>query len=176
MNVDAYRRLLEMQEAEERQVRPKRRTNHAESNLQRQCVAWFRYQYPADALMLFAVPNGGGRSVVEASIMKEEGVTAGVSDLILLESRGGWGCLCLEMKTEKKGSRQRPCQKAWQMAAERAGNRYEIVRTFEEFRAVVDEYMSLAPDFGRRLELKGADAVYVCKGSEVEKGPKYPTF
>ena len=32
--------------------------------------------------MLFAVPNGGGRSRIEAGIMKAEGVTAGVSDLI----------------------------------------------------------------------------------------------
>ena len=54
--------------------------------------------------LVFAVPNGGGRSVVEASIMKAEGVTAGVADLLLLEARGGWGCLCLEMKTKKKWS------------------------------------------------------------------------
>lgn len=126
LSLNAYQNLLARQDAEEKKTKPKRKTEHTESNLQRQCVTWFRLQYPADALMLFAVPNGGGRSVVEASIMKAEGVTAGVADLLLLEARGGWGCLCLELKTKKRGSKQRPSQKAWQTAAERAGNRYEV--------------------------------------------------
>lgn len=43
---------------------------HNESALQRTCVSWFRLQYPLIARLLFAVPNGGGRSRVEAAIMK----------------------------------------------------------------------------------------------------------
>lgn len=164
MSRDAYFDLLALQEAEEKNTSPKRKTEHTESNLQRQCVTWFRLQYPSDALMLFAVPNGGGRSAIEASIMKAEGVTSGVADLLLLEARGGWGCLCLEMKTKKKGSKQSPSQKAWQTAAERAGNRYEVVRTFEEFTSIVGDYMALPLGVGRRVVLKGADAVYLCKG------------
>ena len=160
LSVDAYRDLLARQDAEEKKTKRKRKTEHTESDLQRQCVTWFRLQYPADALMLFAVPNGGGRSVVEASIMKGEGVTAGVADLLLLEARGGWGCLCLEMKTKKKGSKQRPSQKAWQTAAERAGNRYEVVRTLEEFQTIVGDYMGLPSGVGRRVVLKGADLPY----------------
>lgn len=54
---------------------------HAESILQRNCVTWFRLQYRSLAGLLFAVPNGGGRSRVEASIMKAEGVTPGVGDI-----------------------------------------------------------------------------------------------
>ena len=172
LSLDAYQNLLARQEAEEKKTKPKRKTEHAESNLQRQCVTWFRLQYPADALMLFAVPNGGGRSAVEASIMKAEGVTAGVADLLLLEARGGWGCLCLEMKTKKKGSRQRPSQKAWQTAAERAGNRYEVVRTLEEFQTIVGDYMGLPAGMGRRGVLKGAAAAYFCKGSADNRFPK----
>ena len=137
--LDAYRRLLAQQEKGQRRARPR----HQESELQRECVKWFRAMYPEDALMLFAVPNGGGRSRIEAGIMKAEGVTAGVSDLLLLEARGGWGALCIEMKTRDVGSRQRPSQKAWQEATERAGNRYAVVRTFADFRAVVGEYMDL---------------------------------
>lgn len=52
--------------------------------MQRMCVGWFRLQYPAVGKLLFAVPNGGARSRTEAAIMKAEGVTAGVTDLILL--------------------------------------------------------------------------------------------
>lgn len=149
--LDAYQRLLAQQEKNERRARPR----HQESTLQKTCVAWFRTQYPDHALMLFAVPNGGGRSRIEAGIMKAEGVTAGVADLILLEARGGYGSMCIEMKTPDKGSKQRPSQKAWQEAAERAGNRYVVIRSFEEFRAVVTEYMGL-PASGR-VVIKGSD-------------------
>ena len=160
---DAYLDLLARQDAEEKKRKPKRKTDHAESSLQRQCVSWFRTQYPADALMLFAVPNGGGRSVVEASIMKGEGVTAGVADLLLLEARGGWGCLCIEMKTTKKKSKQSDHQKAWQEATERAGNRYVVVRTLEEFRSIVGDYMSL-PAGVRRVVVKGSELAGVLEG------------
>lgn len=125
---------------------PKR---HPESELQRTCVQYFRLQYPKHALMLFAVPNGGGRSRIEAAIMKAEGVTAGVSDLILLESRGGWGALCIEMKTRSKKSKQRESQEEWQAATEAAGNRYEVCRSFEEFKSVIDDYMGLPRTNGR---------------------------
>lgn len=81
--------------------------------------------------------------------MKAEGVTAGVSDLILLEARGGYGALCIEMKTDSKKSRQRKGQSEWQAATEAAGNLYVVCRTFEEFRARVDDYMALPRTAGR---------------------------
>lgn len=122
-------------------------SRHAESILQRNCVEWFRLQYRLHAPLLFAVPNGGGRSRVEAAIMKAEGVTPGVADLILLTPRGGWASLCIEMKTTAKDSRQSPAQRAWQLLAEANGNRYAVVRSFEEFQAVVNDYMSRKPSF-----------------------------
>lgn len=69
-------------------------------------------QYRSLAKLLFAVPNGGSRSKVEAAIMQGEGVTPGVSDLILLVARGNYNGLCIEMKTESRGSRQSDNQKA----------------------------------------------------------------
>lgn len=124
----------------------KRRTRtHEESQLQRDCVTWFRLQYPSHALMLFAVPNGGGRSPIEAAIMKAEGVVAGVADLILLEARGNYGALCIEMKTRSKSSRQSVNQKIWQEATQKAGNAYVVVRTFEDFQAVIRQYLALKP-------------------------------
>lgn len=146
--VDAYRALLERQEKEE-QRRGRRKVGHDESALQRACVAWFRMQYPEHAPLLFAVPNGGRRSRTEAAIMKAEGVTAGVADLILLEARGGFGALCLEMKTESKDSRQSVGQKEWQKATERWGNKYVVCRTFEQFEEVVRKYMAMPMTNGR---------------------------
>lgn len=73
--------------------------------MQRMCVGWFRLQYPAVGKLLFAVPNGGARSRTEAAIMKAEGVTAGVTDLILLLGREGFNALCIEMKTtDRRGA------------------------------------------------------------------------
>lgn len=130
---------------------------HLESQLQRKCVAWFRMQYPEHAKLLFAVPNGGARSRVEAAIMKAEGVTAGVSDLIFLEPRGGYGALCIEMKREDKSSRQSASQKEWQKAVEKAGNLYAVARSFEIFQAVFNEYMRLPP--GWRVSVTKDDLV-----------------
>ena len=62
---------------------------HIESRLQIACVRWFRMAYPKYKLMLFSVPNGGKRTLMEAIIMKNEGVVSGVSDLILLVGRKG---------------------------------------------------------------------------------------
>ena len=73
--------------------------------------------------------------------MKAEGVTAGVADLILLVPKKVYGCLCIEMKTGATGSRQSPAQKAWQKATEEAGNIYAVVRTLEDFQAIVNDYM-----------------------------------
>ena len=147
LTVDAYRRLLAQQEKEERKTR--RPSRHQESFTQRACVTWFRAKYPDHAAMLFAVPNGGGRSRIEASIMKGEGVTAGVADLILLEARGCWGSLCFEMKTTDRKSKQRPSQKEWQRQAEAHGNRYVVCRTLEEFQKEADAYMALPVPLGR---------------------------
>lgn len=124
-----------------RQEKVLRSPRHLESQLQRQCVAWFRLQYPKHARLLFAVPNGGARSRIEAAIMKAEGVTAGVSDLILLEPRGGYGALCIEMKTGSKSSRQSDSQKEWQADTEEAGNKYVVCRSLDTFMAEVTKYM-----------------------------------
>ena len=121
----------------------KRRHDHLESNIQRQCVSWFRIQFPDKAKLLFAVPNGGARSRAEAGIMMAEGVTAGVADLILLEAHGGYGALCIEMKTKKKSSKQSERQKQWAEIARRAGNKYSVVKSLEEFIEEVTNYLKM---------------------------------
>jgi hypothetical protein len=80
-----------------------------------------------------------------------EGLTKGVADTLLLVARGGWHGLAIEYKTEEilyKGGRktttrtyQRPEQKEWQELVEAQGWRYEVVRTFEEFEALINDYL-----------------------------------
>ncbi len=115
---------------------------HIESALQITCVRWFRLQYPHLEKLLFAVPNGGKRSLREAQIMRSEGVTAGVSDLILLvpSSDAEFHSLCIEMKTEK--GKQTALQKEWQEQAEEQGNKYVVVHSIDEFIEAINKYLN----------------------------------
>ena len=121
-----------------------------EHSLQVCCVHWFRIQYPEYATLLFAVPNGGARNAITGARLKDEGVTAGVADLILLLPqwfttwRGEKGCkyagLCIEMKTPT--GRQSPEQRAWQAAVEAQGYKYAIARDVLEFVKIIQEYIN----------------------------------
>lgn len=113
---------------------------HIESDIQRSCVKWFRLQYAEIALLLFAVPNGGARNKIEAGIMKGEGVTAGVADMILFLPNSEHHALCIEFKTPK--GRQQDSQKRFQRKVEVFGYRYEIVRSFDEFTNLIRDYLS----------------------------------
>lgn len=110
-----------------------------ESTIQRECVRWFRLQYPELDKLLFAVPNGGGRSKAGGGILKAEGVVPGVSDLILLVARGGYNALCIEMKTDK--GRMSDSQKDWQKQAEKHGSKCVICRSVDDFINEINNYL-----------------------------------
>jgi len=69
-------------------------TEHEE---QREVVKWFRQTYKG--VRIFAIPNGGQRSIAAAARLKVEGVSAGVPDLHV----PAWS-LWIEMKRSKGGS------------------------------------------------------------------------
>lgn len=110
-----------------------------EGYLQSECVKWFRLQYPKFDKLLFAVPNGGSRNLIEAKKLKGQGVVAGVSDLILFVQSWGYGALCIEMKFGK--NKQTDNQKEWQKAVEEQGYKYVLCRTVDEFINEVKHYM-----------------------------------
>lgn len=112
-----------------------------EHRIQVACVTWFGYAYPQYKGLLFAVPNGGRRDRITGARLKAEGVQAGVADLILLLPRGKHNALCLELKTPQ--GRQSAAQKQWQQQATRYGARYEIIRSFDDFRRSVQQYLQL---------------------------------
>lgn len=112
-----------------------------EHRIQVSCVRWFRMKYPHLSPRLFAVPNGGRRDGITGARLKEEGVLAGVADLILLVPNADYHALLIEMKTPK--GRQSDSQRAWQRAV--AGNDdylYVVCRSLEEFILEVEEYLS----------------------------------
>ena len=114
------------------------RVRHIEIDIQKSCVEWFRLQYPKLAKLLFAVPNGGARGRIEAAILKGEGVTAGVSDLILLYPTPKHHALCIEMKTPT--GRHQASQKQWQKTVEAVGYKYVVCRSLEDFMNVIWGY------------------------------------
>jgi len=59
-------------------------------------VNWFRARFPG--VLLYAIPNGGHRSISVGKSMKAEGVTPGIPDLHV----PAWG-LWIEMKRQKGG-------------------------------------------------------------------------
>lgn len=114
------------------------KTSHPESKLQIQCVTWLKYQYPYLAPLFFAVPNGGSRNKREAAIMKAEGITAGVSDLILNIPGGAYTQLDIEMKS---GSSQSQAQRRYQRYAQAVGIKYIICKSFDGFKDEVTNYL-----------------------------------
>lgn len=58
------------------------------------------FRYPAAAKLIYHVPNGGHRHKSVAIKLKEQGVKAGVPDLVLPMARGGYFGLYIEFKAQ----------------------------------------------------------------------------
>ena len=110
-----------------------------ERQIQIQCVSWFRARYPEASRVFFSVPNGGIRNAWTAKNLRDEGALSGVADLILLVPRHGFASLCIEMK--KAGGKQSDKQIAFEEAAKEFKNKYVVCYSFDEFKAVVEDYL-----------------------------------
>lgn len=108
--------------------------------LQRQCVTWFNYQYPALSQLLFAIPNGGARSKRTAGRLKAEGVKAGVSDLFFAVASKYVHGLFVEMKAIS--GRQTATQKDFQKQVTAQGYAYVVIRSLEDFQRTISEHLS----------------------------------
>ena len=87
-------------------------------------VSWFRRSYPG--VRIFAIPNGGGRSMAQGASLKAEGVQAGVPDLCV----PAW-LLWIEMKREARGVVS-PVQRDWIQYLESIGHRVIVGNGFED--------------------------------------------
>ena len=111
----------------------------SESQIQKDCVKWFRSRYQEIEPLFFAVANGGARNAWTAKIMKDEGVRAGVADLILLIPRHGYSCLCIEMKTPD--GTQSESQKIFERMLTQYKGMYVVCRSLPDFQRVCMEYI-----------------------------------
>ena len=74
-------------------------------------------RYPAAAKLIYHVPNGGHRHKLVAIKLKEQGVKAGVPDLVLPMARGGYFGLYIEFKaTAPHDAAVSPAQDAYLQA------------------------------------------------------------
>lgn len=109
--------------------------------MQEVCVAWARLQHPAAAMLLHHSPNGGRRDAREGARFKAMGTSAGFPDLFLCLARGPWHGLAIEMKSDE--GRLTATQRGWGLRLDAEGYRYEVCRSFDQFRAIVDGYLAL---------------------------------
>jgi hypothetical protein len=103
-----------------------------EFKLQSQCFLHHWNKYPEERGLLFTVNNNASDSY-QGAVMKAMGVVAGVSDMVYLHPSGA---MLLEFKTLK--GRQNDRQVWWQGQVEKAGYRYIIIRSFDDFTALLD--------------------------------------
>ena len=119
----------------------RRKPRQEEHLLQRDCVRLFRMLYPQYRSRLFAVPNGGRRDATTAKKLKDEGVIAGVSDLIFLKRTPRYGALLIEMKTSK--GIQSKEQDAWEQSVTQDGEyKYVICRSLAQFKEIIENYLN----------------------------------
>jgi cobalamin biosynthesis Co2+ chelatase CbiK len=95
---------------------------------------WVKKTYPD--LLIFHVPSGEPRDVVVAMKLKRMGVVPGVADFLMFLPGHG---IAIEMKDD--GGRQSDPQKRFQKQWELCGNKYHIVQSLGEFKAIVLVYM-----------------------------------
>ena len=111
-------------------LKPKPETQPSEHLEQVRLVSWFRKTYPS--VRIFAIPNGGGRSMAQGAAFKAEGVSPGVPDLFVPE----W-CLWVEMKRETGGTVS-PVQRDWIAYLEGIGHRVIVGKGFENAKAQIE--------------------------------------
>ena len=106
-----------------------------ESQEQIALVQWMRIAHPDHRIVASA--NGGARSMITASRMKKEGVSAGFPDL-LIPSLG----LFIELKRTKGGVVSAE-QKDWLEYLRGCGYRAEVCNGFDAARLVIEDAISL---------------------------------
>ena len=118
------------------------RVKRKESEEQTAIIEWaniMQHRVPELAL-LYHVPNGGSRNVVEAKRLKAQGVKSGVPDLVLPVARGKYHGLYIELKTLR--GRVSDAQKQWLDALRNQGYAAIVCRGADEAIAMIAKYLA----------------------------------
>lgn len=118
------------------------RVKRKESEEQAAIIEWaniMQHRVPELAL-LYHVPNGGSRNVIEAKRLKAQGVKPGVPDLVLPVARGKYHGLYIELKTLR--GRVSDAQKQWIDALRNQGYAAIVCRGADEAIAMIAKYLA----------------------------------
>ena len=107
-------------------------------------AAYNRIKYPELELM-YHVPNGGGRNLIEAAHLKAQGVKPGVPDICLPVPNIKYTALYIELK-RCKGGKVSEEQRGWITALNRVGCRAVVCHGWDEAREEIERYLG-----GRRI-------------------------
>jgi len=104
-----------------------------EDLLQQKCIIWFKNNYQMNEKgLIYSVPNGGSRNIVEAKKLKATGTMAGVADLTILLPNGK--TIFVELKTET--GKQSEVQKIFESKVVNLNFDYYLIRSIEEFKNI----------------------------------------
>jgi hypothetical protein len=121
-------------------MRFNRRQNAFEYQFQCAAVQYLRYS----GFLVFAVPNGGSRNVIEAARLKKAGVLAGAPDLVVISKRGQIDFI--ELKTNKGALSKNQnifAKECWDRGAN-----YYIMRNMNEVEEYINQKSALKVKIG----------------------------
>lgn len=107
-----------------------------ESSLQIACCKYLQLR----RLLYLHPPNEGVRDYKYACILKAMGVKSGAPDIIILEPKGKFHGLMVELKAGK--NRPTSSQTLWLAELQKRGYQVAIVYNFLSFKKLVDDYLS----------------------------------
>ena len=114
---------------------------HEEHEIQKAIIDWRDMQAIGNPIrLLYAIPNGGARGVLEAVRLKREGVLAGMPDLCLPVPNRLFSALYIEVKTAK--GRVSPEQSERFEELLEVGNEVTVVRTAQKAIEVIQNYLA----------------------------------
>jgi len=107
----------------------------SEDSLQQKIIIAFKNNYQIKGLgLIFSIPNGGSRNILEAKKLKQTGSLAGASDLIVLLKNK---CLFVELKIEK--GIQSEVQKVFEKNVSNLGFKYHLIRSELDFIGMINK-------------------------------------
>lgn len=114
-----------------------------ELKLQSACFQWAWNSLPQTRRLLFHVPNGGARSIVEASWLKASGVVKGVPDLLFV-----WYGRLYAFEFKRPGGKARSSQEEVHRVWLEHGVPTYVVDEEEKFREILTSIVKGRPSLG----------------------------
>ncbi len=135
--------------------KPRKKRDDEESRNQRELIKWWAFAcrgLGVPEILLFSVPNGGWRSPITGAILKAEGARKGVPDLFLawgrgvnsaeMDAIGGVTHLGLFIEMKAPSGHLSPEQEVYHQHLRAAGYRAEVCRSWQEAKAVIENYLT----------------------------------